>query len=73
MGRQVPFTVSRSTRTGSIAFERESLEGALALATELIAAQLPRSIVRIVDAETGQVFNETEITDLQTRQDGRGS
>ena len=67
----MPFTVSRSTKTGAIGFERPTLENALALATELILAQVPRSTVRIVDTETGTVYEESEILSLQQRQDGR--
>lgn len=67
------FTVSRSTKTGAIGFERETLEGALALATELIVAQVPRSTVRVTDTETGQIYEEAEILVLQRQQDGRPS
>ena len=71
--RAVRFTVSRSTKMGAIGFERPSLEAALALATELIGAQVPRSIVRVTDTETGQTYEEAEILALQQRQDGRPS
>jgi hypothetical protein len=68
----MPFTVSRSTRTGSIDFQRSTLEGALALAAELIAAQIPRTVVRIEAQQTGKIYDEKEISALQARQDGRG-
>ena len=56
---------------GAIGFERPTLEGALALATELIQAQVPRSVVRIVDTETGTAYEEQEILALQQQQEGR--
>lgn len=56
---------------GAIGFERPTLEGALALATELIQAQVPRSVVRIVDTETGAAYEEQEILTLQQQQEGR--
>lgn len=72
-GARMPFTVSRSTRTGSIDFQRPTLEGALALATELIAANVPRTVVAILDEKTGRVYDEPEIAMLQSQQDGRAS
>lgn len=65
------FTVSRRTKLGAISFERPTLEAALALASELIQAGIPRSVVDITDTRTGQIYDEAEIRVLQQKQDGR--